>query len=320
MPRLVRVRPDADAGYHRVRSGSGFRYTDDDGRAVGRRDLARIRSMVIPPAWTDVWISAEPQGHIQVVGTDGAGRRQYMYHPDWTRSRDKGKYARALQLAESLPRARARATSSLRRGELDRERVLAAAFRLLDRSALRIGSQRYLLQHGSRGLTTLRRRDADVADAVVRLAFAGKSGQRQALQIEDPDLAVAIMLLIEGRPASPLLAWQRERRRVPLTPTEVNAYVRALTGGPFSAKDFRTLRGTIVAADTLARIGTTETARAVQKAEVEAVRAAATALGNTPSVARGSYIDPRVFQRYRSGVLLDTSVSPESAIRSLVLG
>lgn len=320
MARLVRVRPDMDAGYHRTRSGSGFRYTADDGRAVGRRDLARIRSMVIPPAWTDVWISAEPQGHIQVVGTDGAGRRQYMYHPDWTRHRDKGKYARALQLAESLPRARARATASLRRGELDRERVLAAAFRLLDRSALRIGSQRYLLQHGSRGLTTLRRRDAAVADAMVSLAFSGKSGQRQALQIDDPDLAVAILLLIEGRPASPLLAWQRERRRVPLTPTEVNAYVRALTGGPFSAKDFRTLRGTIVAADALARIGTAETQRAIQKAEVEAVRAAATALGNTPSVARGSYIDPRVFQRYRSGVLLDTSVSPESAIRSLVLG
>lgn len=320
MARLVRVRPDEDAGFRRIRAGKGFRYASADGSGVGRRDLARIRSIVIPPAWQDVWISAEPQGHIQVVGTDDAGRRQYIYHPDWTRRRDKGKYARALQLAESLPRARARATTSLRRADLDRERVLAASFRLLDRSALRIGSQRYLLQHGSRGLTTLRRRDATVAETIVSLAFSGKSGQRQALEIDDPDLAIAIMLLIEGRPASPLLAWQRERRRVALTPNDVNAYVRALTGGPFSAKDFRTLRGTIIAADTLARIGVEETATAVQKAELEAVRAAATALGNTPAVARGSYIDPRVFERYRSGMLLDTAVSPESALRSLILG
>lgn len=320
MARLVRVRPYEDAGFRRIRAGKGFRYASADGSGVGRRDLARIRSIVIPPAWQDVWISAEPQGHIQVVGTDDAGRRQYIYHPDWTRRRDKGKYARALQLAESLPRARARATTSLRRTDLDRERVLAASFRLLDRSALRIGSQRYLLQHGSRGLTTLRRRDATVAETIVSLAFSGKSGQRQALEIDDPDLAIAIMLLIEGRPASPLLAWQRERRRVALTPNDVNAYVRALTGGPFSAKDFRTLRGTIIAADTLARIGVEETATAVQKAELEAVRAAATALGNTPAVARGSYIDPRVFERYRSGMLLDTAVSPESALRSLILG
>ncbi|WHE36377.1 DNA topoisomerase IB [Microbacterium sp. BDGP8] len=320
MARLVRVRPDVDAGIRRIRSGKGFRYTDADGGAVGRRDLARIRSIVIPPAWKDVWICADPQGHIQVVGTDDAGRRQYIYHPDWTRSRDKGKYARALQLAGSLPRARSRATASLRRADLDRERVLAAAFRLLDRSALRIGSQRYLLQHGSRGLTTLRRRDASVADTVVSLAFSGKSGQRQALEIPDPDLATAIMLLIEGRPSSPLLAWQRQRRRVPLTPNDVNAYVRALTGGPFTAKDFRTLRGTVIAADALARIGVAETARAVHQAEVEAVRAAATALGNTPAVARSSYIDPRVFERYRSGMLLDMTVSPETAIRSLVLG
>ncbi|GLJ80475.1 DNA topoisomerase IB [Microbacterium imperiale] len=320
MPRLVRVRPGVDPGIRRIRSGKGFRYTDADGGAISRRDLARIRTIVIPPAWQDVWISENPQGHVQVVGTDDAGRRQYIYHPDWTRSRDKGKYARAMELAEALPRARSRATTSLRRAELDRERVLAAAFRMLDRSALRIGSQRYLLQHGSRGLTTLRRRDASVADTIVNLAFSGKSGQRQALEISDPDLAAAILLLIEGRPASPLLAWQRERRRVPLTPNEVNAYVRALTGGPFTAKDFRTLRGTVVAADALARIGIAETARAIHQAEVEAVRAASTALGNTPSVARSSYIDPRVFERYRSGMLLDTNVSPESAIRSLILG
>lgn len=183
MPRLVRVRPGVDPGIRRIRSGKGFRYTDADGRAISRRDLARIRTIVIPPAWQDVWISENPQGHVQVVGTDDAGRRQYIYHPDWTRSRDKGKYARAMELAEALPRARSRATTSLRRAELDRERVLAAAFRMLDRSALRIGSQRYLLQHGSRGLTTLRRRDASVADTIVNLAFSGKSGQRQALEI-----------------------------------------------------------------------------------------------------------------------------------------
>ncbi|WP_106815819.1 DNA topoisomerase IB [Microbacterium timonense] len=319
MPRLARVRPFVDPGIRRVRSGSGFRYLDARGRTPAQRHLERIHKLVIPPAWQDVWISERADGHIQAVGTDDAGRRQYIYHPDWTAGRDRGKFARALALAEALPRARARVTTSLRREALDRERVLAVAFRLLDDAAPRIGSERYLAAHGSRGLTTLQRRDAAVEASVITFAFPGKSGKRQLLQIDDAELAAAIELLAAGRPRSPLLAWDRGRRRVPLTPAEVNAYVRALTGGRFTAKDFRTLRGTILAADALARIGTVDTKTDLKRAEVLAVRATAEALGNTPSVARGSYIDPRVFARYRDGHLLDLSKTPESAIRALLL-
>lgn len=320
MPRLKKVHPGVDPGYRRSRAGSGFRYTDADGGPLRAADRERAAALVIPPAWTDVWISAVANGHIQAVGTDEAGRVQYLYHPDWTAGRDKGKFARALQLAEALPRARARVTTSLRRAEADRERVLAAAFRILDLAAPRVGSERYLVKHGSRGLTTLRRRDATIAASVTSLRFPGKSGKRQELDLDDAELAAVLELLAAGRPAAPLLAYRRGRRRVPLTPRDVNAYVRAVTGGAFTAKDFRTLRGTVLAADALARIGPARTRSDRRHAEVLAVKAAAHALGNTPTVARGSYIDPRVFVRYRRGVLLDATVSPESAIRALILG
>ena len=320
MPRLRTVRPGIDLGYTRTRSGSGFRYTDADGASLPAAERERAAALVIPPAWTEVWISAASDGHIQATGVDEAGRRQYVYHPDWSAGRDKGKYARALQLAASLPHARGRVTTSLRRDDLDRERVLATAFRLLDQAAPRVGSAKYLARHGSRGVTTLRRRDAAVVTSVTSLRFRGKSGKRQSLDIDDAELAVVVAALAAGRPAAPLLAYTRGRRRVPLTPKDVNAYIRAMTGGAFTAKDFRTLRGTILAADALARIGPAGSKRDRKHAEVLAVKAASDALGNTPAVARSSYIDPRVFARYRRGVVLDTAVSPESAIRALILG
>lgn len=320
MPRLRKVRPGRDLGYRRVRSGSGFRYVDADGSPVPPDERERIAGLVIPPAWSDVWIAAAANGHIQATGVDEAGRMQYLYHPDWSARRDKGKYARALDLAERLPRARARVTPSLRRDDIDRERVLATAFRLLDQAAPRVGSERYFSAHGSRGLTTLQRRDAAVEDGVTRLRFPGKSGKRQSLVIDDADLAAVISLLAAGRPAAPLLAYARGRRRVPLSPRDVNAYVRSVTGGTFTAKDFRTLRGTIRAAEELARIGPASRKADRKRAEVRAVAAAAETLGNTPTVARGSYIDPRVFSRYRRGAVLDTSISPETAIRALLRG
>lgn len=319
MPRLKRVRPGVDLGYRRLRSGTGFRYLDADGNPLPKEEAERVRALVLPPAWQDVWICADANGHVQATGVDEAGRVQYRYHPQWTAGRDKGKYARALQLAEALPRARGRVTTSLRRQDIDQERVLAAAFRLLDLAAPRVGAERYLVKHGSRGLTTLLRRDAVVEGTVVSLRFPGKSGQRQEMEVDDVDLAAAVELLVGGRPASPLLAYLRGRRRVALSPRDVNLYVRSMTGGTFTAKDFRTLRGTITAADALARIGPTTKKSELARAEVLAVKVTAEALGNTPSVARSSYIDPRVFDRYRRGILLDTTVSPESAIRTLIL-
>lgn len=318
MPRLVRVRPGSDRGYRRIRAGSGFRYVDDSGDAAPEGARDRIHDLVIPPAWTDVWIAEDPLGHIQAVGTDLAGRRQYLYHPRWRVRRDRGKFARALSLAEALPHARGRVTTALRRDALDRERVLAVAFRLLDGAAPRMGSSRYLERHGSRGLTTLQRRDASVEASVVTLSFPAKSGKRAFIEVDDADLATAVMLLAAGRRGSPLLAYERGRRRVALSPGDVNAHIRALTGGAFTAKDFRTLRGTILAAEALAHIGLVDTKRDRARAEKLAVGATADALGNTPAVARGSYIDPRVFAQYGRGRLLDLGVSPESAIRALL--
>jgi len=320
VPRLIRVRPYEDPGFRRVRSGSGFRYVDHTGTAVPDRDADRARGLVIPPAWREVWIATHENAHIQAVGTDEAGRRQYTYHADWSKRQDKGKFARALDLAEALPRARARVTQSLRRAGTDRERVLAASFRLLDQVAPRVGTARYFATNGSRGLTTLQRRDATVDGDLIRLSFPAKSGKRAELSLRDAELASLISELAVGRSRAALLSYTRGRRRVPLTPGDVNAYVRALTGGPFSAKDFRTLRGTILAAEALAKTGATGGKNERKKAEVAAVRATAEALGNTPAVARSSYIDPRVFSLYRRGRTMDLGGSKDAAIRRLILG
>lgn len=320
MARLVRVRPYEDPGFRRVRSGSGFRFVDHTGAAVPEREADRARGLVIPPAWREVWIAREPNAHIQAVGTDEAGRRQYTYHADWSKRQDKGKYARALQLAEALPRARARVTQSLRRSDVDRERVLAVSFRLLDQVAPRVGNARYFVSNGSRGLTTLQRRDATVEGDLIRLSFPAKSGKRAELSLKDAEVAALMTELATGRSRAALLSYRRGRRRVPLTPGDVNAYVRSLTGGPFSAKDFRTLRGTILAAEALAEAGVATTKNERKRVELAAVRVAAAALGNTPAVARSSYIDPRVFSLYRRGRTMELGGSKDAAIRRLILG
>lgn len=320
MARLVRVDPGNDPGFRRVRAGRSFRYLDASGKAAGSRARRRIRDLVIPPAWEDVWIAAEPLAHIQAVGVDAAGRRQYLYHQEWRRRRDRNKYSRALTLAEALPHARARVTTALRGDGMTREKALAVAFRLLDAAAPRIGSTRYLARHGSRGLTTLRRRDASVDGSLVSFSFPGKSRQRVHLEVDDNDLASAITLLTKGDRRSPLLWFADGRRQTAVTASAVNVHIADMLGTEFSAKDFRTLRGTTCAAEALARIGALDTASARRDAERLAVRATAGLLGNTAPVARASYIDPRVFTEYRKGRILDLSVSAETAIIRLLGG
>ncbi|KKX97799.1 DNA topoisomerase IB [Microbacterium sp. Ag1] len=320
MAKLIRVVPGQDPGFRRVRSGSGFRYVDPAGNTAPEADRERINDLVIPPAWRDVWIAADPLAHIQAVGVDGADRKQYLYHPLWRVSRDRKKFVRALDLAAALPRARAQVTRALAQEGQTKERALAIAFRLLDDAALRIGSERYLVRHGSRGLTTLRRRDVRVAGSDVALSFPAKSGRTASIEITDESLADALTDFAAGKSGAFLLAYRRGRRRVRLTPAEVNAYLREVTGESFTAKDFRTLHGTIIAADALARIGELDSRNHRSKAERLAVQAAATALGNTTAVARASYIDPRVFSQYGRGRTLDLSVTPESAIRRLLGG
>lgn len=318
MVTLVRVVPGEDPGFRRVRAGRGFRYLDAQGEAAGDEDRTRIRELVIPPAWTDVWIAADAHAHIQAVGVDDAGRRQYLYHPLWRTRRDRRKFSRALMLAEALPLARRRATGALRTEGLTRERALAVAFRLLDDAALRIGSERYLRTHGSRGLSTLQRRDVRVDGARVSLRFPAKSGRVAAIEVDDADLADAIEEFSAGSPRSALLAYRKGRRRVRITSGEINSYLREIAGAAYSAKDFRTLHGTILAADALARIGVLDARQERRRAERLAVLATAGALGNTIAVARGSYIDPRVFREYARGRTLDLSVAPETAIRRLL--
>ncbi|PQZ61205.1 MULTISPECIES: DNA topoisomerase IB [unclassified Microbacterium] len=320
MARLIRVVPGQDPGFRRVRSGSGFRYVDPEGIAAPEADQERIHDLVIPPAWHDVWIAADPLAHIQAVGIDGAGRKQYLYHPLWRVSRDRRKFVRALDLAAALPRARAQVTRALAQEGQTKERALAIAFRLLDDAALRIGSERYLVRHGSRGLTTLRRRDVRVEGDELALSFPAKSGRTASIEITDAALAEALADFAAGKSGAFLLAYRRGRRRVRITPVEVNTYLGEVTGASFTAKDFRTLHGTIIAADALARIGELDSRNHRSQAERLAVQAAATALGNTTAVARGSYIDPRVFGQYARGRTLDLTVTPETAIRRLLGG
>ncbi len=304
----------------RSAAGDGFHYTAADGGRVSPGDLDRIRALAIPPAWEDVWICADPRGHVQAVGTDRAGRRQYIYHPDWAPRRDRLKFARALELAGALPRARARVTRALREPEPSRERTLAAAFRILDSGALRVGSERYLARGGGRGLTTLLRRDVTVEDERITFGFTAKSGVAARVEFADSDLAPVLAELAVGSPRARLLTYPQGRRRAPVSSGEVNEYVRRVTGVQATAKDFRTLRGTAAAAAELARAGDAATERDRRRAQRDAVDACARVLGNTPAVARGSYIDPRLWQRYEEGRVLDLSASPERALRELLMG
>jgi len=306
-----------------MRSGRGFRYVRPDGTGVtDPEERARIAALAIPPAWTDVWICPFPNGHLQATGVDAAGRRQYLYHSAWRERKDRVKFDRALELAATLPAARRLATLDLRTPEPTRARALAAAFRMLDTGSLRIGSERYADAHGSYGLSTLLCSHAKVRADLVELRFPGKSGQPWESDIRDPDLAAVVRELVRRGPRARLLAWRDEAGRWrPLSAAEINEDVRARTGGEFTAKDFRTLHGTIAAAQSLARRGAASSESGRKRAIAAAMRDAAEVLGNTPAIARASYVDPRVLDLYRRGVMLDPAYSrrsPESALLALL--
>lgn len=321
MVRLRRSRPGAD-GIRRVRRGRGFAYLDAEDRPTMDAALReRIDALVIPPAWTDVWICTFPNGHIQATGIDVAGRTQYLYHPAWREQRDRLKFDRALALAESLPAARRGVTIDLRRDGLPRERVLAAAFRMLDAAHLRVGSEEYALEHGSVGLATLLGAHATVhGGRTVRLDFPGKSGHAWASEVVDEELAAAVTALKRRGPRARLLAWRDDDGAHPLRPADINADIRQRTGGDFTAKDFRTLHGTAVAAVTLARMGPKRSSSAQDRAIGAAIRETAELLGNTPAVARSSYVDPRLLDLYRAGTTINPSrmTSVEAELRALL--
>ena len=320
MPRLRRSN-SSGPGIRRLKAGTGFTYKDADGHVVRDADLrARIDRLAIPPAWTDVWIAPYPNGHIQATGVDAAGRTQYIYHPTCRDQKDRLKFDRALSLAESLPSARRRVTLDLRSEGATRERALAAGFRMPDTGSLRVGSERYAQLHGSHGLTTLLCAHATVSGDTVALSFPGKSGQEWSSAIQDADLASFVRTLKRRGSQARLLAWKDGATWRLVSAEEINVYVRERTGGDFTAKDFRTLHGTVAAAVALAKAGpqTTETARKRTVAQV--MRDVADVLGNTPAVARSSYVDPRLVDHFDHGRTIDPSrtASAESELRALL--
>ncbi len=318
----LRRSDSAGPGIHRTRSGSGFSYRDAAGAPVADQELLdRIAGLVIPPAWTDVWIAPYPNGHLQATGFDAAGRRQYLYHPLWREQKDRLKFDRMLAFAEALPAARRNVTRDLRGERLSRERVLAGAFRLLDSAALRVGSERYVDENGSFGLSTLLCAHAVVLDGdIVRLRFPAKSGHAWESELHDRDLAPLVGSLKRRGGRARLLAWHGEGAWHPISAEEINEDLRRRTGGELSAKDFRTLRGTAAAALSLARSGPQATDTARRRAVVTAVKAAAEVLENTPAIARSSYVDPRILDRYQHGETIDPSRpgSVESQLRAML--
>jgi DNA topoisomerase IB len=296
-------------GLSRRRAGSGFVYLDVDGSRVTDPDvLARCRALVIPPAWKDVWICPVVNGHIQAVGTDGAGRRQYLYHPAWRESRDSAKHERVLDLARRLPAARRQVTMDLARRGMPRERALAAAFRLLDIGFFRIGGETYAENNGSYGLATLLKRHVRITrDGEMTFAYLAKSGQSRRLVLHDEALVEPLTMMRRRRGGGEeLLAYRRRGEWVDVTSADINEYVKERLGPNASAKDFRTWHGTVLAALELAVRApgaTTRTAR--KRAEREAVKAVAQYLGNTPAVSRSSYIDSRVLDLAERGRTID---------------
>jgi DNA topoisomerase-1 len=291
------------AGWTRRRAGRGFVYLDEYGNRLAADDVERIRALVIPPAWESVWICPFPNGHIQVVGTDAAGRRQYLYHPEWRRKRDELKFDRTLVMAKALPRARLRLAADLAVEGLVRERVLAAAVRLIDVGYFRIGSDVYADEHGSYGLTTLEKRHVRKHGDGIMFSFVGKSGIEHEVMVEDPELSTFVQSLRRRRGGGDrLLAYRDGRRWRPVQPDDVNGYLREVFEAEVTAKDFRTWHATVLAAAALADAPTSsETAAARKRIIRAAVVEVSEYLGNTPAIARGSYIDPRVIDLYEDG-------------------
>lgn len=302
MPRLRRVSP-RQPGFTRRRRGTGFSYADADGAALPAEEVERIRALAIPPAWTDVWICPHPNGHLQALGTDAAGRKQYLYHPDWRVRRDRSKFSRVTAAAASLPQARRRITKDLALDGMPMVRAAATAVRLLDVGYFRIGNDAYTDANGSFGLTTLERQHVRRRQDALVFSFIGKSGISHAIAVEDAPAVAALDAMRTRRDDSHrLLAYRDGRAWHDLSSADVNAYLAELFGGTLTAKDFRTWHATVIAAEVLAlseEPGKTKVSR--RRAVKQATLEVAGYLGNTPTVARSSYIDPRVIDAYESG-------------------
>ena len=298
-------RSDCSApGLGRRRSGRGFIYLDASGSPVQDPDvIARARALVIPPAWKDVWICPWTNGHIQAVGTDARGRRQYLYHPVWREARDREKFDHMLDVAAALPHIRSRCRSDLAGDGLNRDRVLAGAVRLLDTGFFRVGGEEYLEENGSFGLATILKSQTRVCGDEVVFEYPAKSGRHRVQSVVDPSVRDLVRALKRRRSGGPeLLAYRDGARWADVRSQDINDYLQAISPVHVSAKDFRTWHATVLAAVSLAlawREGATSTARA--RAVTNAMREVSAYLGNTPAVCRKSYVDPRVVDQFNEG-------------------
>jgi DNA topoisomerase-1 len=300
---LKRVR-STGPGISRRRHGRGFVYTHANGQRVRDDDtLRRIRALAIPPAWQDVWICPDERGHLQAVGTDGAGRKQYLYHQDWRARRDRQKFDRVLRLARHLPEMRTTCSRDLASRGLTRQRAMAGAVRLLDLGFFRVGSEAYTEENGSYGLATLRRSHVRVDGNEVLFDFAAKGGKRRVQSITDAALArLTRALLARKGGGRELLAYRDGTTWRDIRSEDINAYLKDLAGEDVSAKDFRTWHATVLSAVLLASEEGTLTSVTSRKRVVSSmVKEVAETLGNTPAVCRASYIDPRVIDRFLDG-------------------
>ncbi|MCX6400713.1 MAG: DNA topoisomerase IB [Propionibacteriales bacterium] len=278
-----------------------------------------MRALVIPPAWTEVWICPDERGHLQAVGTDDAGRRQYLYHPEWRRKRDAAKFDRAIELGRRLPHVRARLRADLEGEPTARETVLAAAVRIIDLACFRLGSDQYADEYGSYGLSTLELRHVGRSGDERTFAFVGKAGIDHEVGVSDPAVIRVVDALRRRRdPGARLLAAREGRRWRVIEAGEVNERIRELVGLEVTAKDFRTWRATVSVAADLAALERASSRTARDRQVRQAIVRASELLGNTPAVARSSYVDPRVIDLFDAGRCMTTARSEDGMDRAVV--
>ncbi|MDJ0390054.1 DNA topoisomerase IB [Roseomonas sp. E05] len=301
----LRYVSDEMPGLTRRRSGSGFTYRDAEGRTVrDKAVLQRVRSLAIPPAWTEVWICPYPDGHIQATGRDAKGRKQYRYHPDWRAARDATKFQHIMDFARSLPALRARVQDDMAKRGLGREKVLATVVHLLDTTLIRVGNEDYAQANKSYGLTTLRDRHVAIEGSALRFAFRAKSGKEWRLSIRDRRVA-KVVRACQDLPGQTLFQYLDENgERQAIDSADVNEYLRAATGHDITAKDFRTWAGTVLAAMALAEFEHFDTKAAAKRNVKAAIEHTAARLGNTPTICRKCYVHPEVVGSYLEGALL----------------
>jgi DNA topoisomerase-1 len=303
VPRLRRS-DRSRPGLTRRKRGRGFEYRDSGGELVDEETRARVHALAIPPAWTDVWVCADPLGHLQATGIDAAGRTQYLYHPAWRERRDREKFDRMLDFAAALPRVRRATERDLALDGLARDQVLACAVRLLDEGFFRIGGEEYAEDNGSVGLATMLKTHVTLADAcVVTFDYPAKGGDWRVQSVVDAEVYAVMSLLKRRRGGGDeLLAYKNGRSWADVRSTDINDYLREVAGGDFTAKDFRTWSATVLAASSVAVLGERADSATARKRVISlAVTEVAHYLGNTPAVCRASYVDPRVFDRFNAG-------------------